>query len=445
MPPTEETDHSDRRRPLLTPDQIKPFLLHEDPEVREAAVEYFGDCWSRDTDILPMVLEARDRFGVQDNLRALSLGHRFALTEEALDAVLDHLARARDPDTIFHLNRVIAQAPADLLTAREAAIRETPHLDRGLIPRLQRRRDLAGWPGERLWEELRDFARRCDDKHHVGEIDHAHADDLIDALGHRDVPDGETICRLLKSLEPEEGWLEIFLVDLAGSRRLRETVPALVDKFHIDTDYLLECCEEALALIGDPEASRLIRSALPGADFHFKLYAASVLGKIKHPESEEAILALLEAEEEPTIRTSLCRGLCRLFSERGVEAVRREIARGYDTWYTSLEEALLPVAKVLGIELPEAGRWEEERVRKRRMQAQQCAEMAELGRRYEALKARGIDPLARLQGAMGESPTEPEPSVSAPIRRSERRVGRNDPCPCGSGKKFKKCCGRSSG
>jgi hypothetical protein len=27
-------------------------------------------------------------------------------------------------------------------------------------------------------------------------------------------------------------------------------------------------------------------------------------------------------------------------------------------------------------------------------------------------------------------------------RRVEPRVGRNDPCPCGSGKKFKKCCGR---
>ncbi|RLS50942.1 MAG: hypothetical protein DWH87_01250, partial [Planctomycetota bacterium] len=24
------------------------------------------------------------------------------------------------------------------------------------------------------------------------------------------------------------------------------------------------------------------------------------------------------------------------------------------------------------------------------------------------------------------------------------KVGRNDPCPCGSGKKFKNCCGRSS-
>lgn len=29
---------------------------------------------------------------------------------------------------------------------------------------------------------------------------------------------------------------------------------------------------------------------------------------------------------------------------------------------------------------------------------------------------------------------------STPVRRSEPSVGRNDPCPCGSGKKFKKCC-----
>lgn len=28
------------------------------------------------------------------------------------------------------------------------------------------------------------------------------------------------------------------------------------------------------------------------------------------------------------------------------------------------------------------------------------------------------------------------------IRKPVAAVGRNDPCPCGSGKKFKKCCGR---
>ena len=28
-----------------------------------------------------------------------------------------------------------------------------------------------------------------------------------------------------------------------------------------------------------------------------------------------------------------------------------------------------------------------------------------------------------------------------PVVRTEEKVGRNDPCPCGSGKKYKKCCG----
>jgi SEC-C motif-containing protein len=28
-----------------------------------------------------------------------------------------------------------------------------------------------------------------------------------------------------------------------------------------------------------------------------------------------------------------------------------------------------------------------------------------------------------------------------PVKRLEPKVGRNDPCSCGSGKKFKKCCG----
>ena len=30
--------------------------------------------------------------------------------------------------------------------------------------------------------------------------------------------------------------------------------------------------------------------------------------------------------------------------------------------------------------------------------------------------------------------------IREPILRSEPKVGRNDPCPCGSGKKMKKCC-----
>jgi len=31
---------------------------------------------------------------------------------------------------------------------------------------------------------------------------------------------------------------------------------------------------------------------------------------------------------------------------------------------------------------------------------------------------------------------------SQPIEKP-KKIGRNDPCPCGSGKKYKKCCGKN--
>lgn len=34
-------------------------------------------------------------------------------------------------------------------------------------------------------------------------------------------------------------------------------------------------------------------------------------------------------------------------------------------------------------------------------------------------------------------------SVQQPYVRTSAKIGRNDPCPCGSGKKYKKCCGRN--
>ena len=47
----------------------------------------------------------------------------------------------------------------------------------------------------------------------------------------------------------------------------------------------------------------------------------------------------------------------------------------------------------------------------------------------------------------GEFPEEgeiPEREVKQqPYRREHPKIGRNDPCPCGSGKKYKNCCGRN--
>ena len=43
---------------------------------------------------------------------------------------------------------------------------------------------------------------------------------------------------------------------------------------------------------------------------------------------------------------------------------------------------------------------------------------------------------------VGESgPREKKPTKSKPATRTGSKIGPNDLCPCGSGKKYKKCCG----
>ena len=44
-----------------------------------------------------------------------------------------------------------------------------------------------------------------------------------------------------------------------------------------------------------------------------------------------------------------------------------------------------------------------------------------------------------LRGAYEERTTD----TPKPIRNPSARIGRNEPCPCGSGRKFKNCCMQS--
>lgn len=64
------------------------------------------------------------------------------------------------------------------------------------------------------------------------------------------------------------------------------------------------------------------------------------------------------------------------------------------------------------------------------------AKPAEELRRKEVAKQKSAE-----LAAVGGERAKPRPVV----RRASERVGRNDPCPCGSGKKYKQCCGKPGG
>ena len=96
----------------------------------------------------------------------------------------------------------------------------------------------------------------------------------------------------------------------------------------------------------------------------------------------------------------------------------------------------------------EVDREEEER-RERLMRALQ-AQHAEMGSLLTAEAAEGDAPAGdEAQRAVGVRPAAPglpplPPESQGTFVRSERKVGRNEPCPCGSGKKFKHCHGALS-
>ena len=76
----------------------------------------------------------------------------------------------------------------------------------------------------------------------------------------------------------------------------------------------------------------------------------------------------------------------------------------------------------------------EEIERRRKEELEQ--EMARAKLRHDQASVTGQGDGERDGGQQGQSAT-PETFV-----RQERKVGRNEPCPCGSGKKYKQCCGK---
>ena len=51
------------------------------------------------------------------------------------------------------------------------------------------------------------------------------------------------------------------------------------------------------------------------------------------------------------------------------------------------------------------------------------------------------DKVERKRVAQVINPNKKEENM--PVVNKGKKIGRNDPCPCGSGKKYKKCCGKN--
>jgi hypothetical protein len=417
---------------LAPASQIKPFLTHDDAWVRTAVAEYFE--WSEsDPDIGGLLVEAVRTHGVAANALPLRLLETARFSDAHLDELLELAAKASETEAEF-LNPALVSAPAAWVAAHAEALLKLPHLADGLRARVETKSSFADWTPERHWAHLVDLSREHSDSY-VGDFDLGAANDHVRALVDAPAPASEALAKQLEDEAIEGTWLEIFIVDLLGYRRYKPAVATLVRLVDPDCgDYLPGRAAEAIARIGAVEAVPLLRKRLADADPEQceDLFVIETLEGLKHPESAQALSSFLNRERDDMLpRTYALVARCRLFEREGVIAAIQAARRGeYDDEYEDLRAFVLPYAEILGLELREREKWTDLR---RRLDE-------------EAAKApppsddEALDDAEDLGDDEDGDYDDAPPERVETFVRAEPKVGRNDPCPCGSGKKFKKCC-----
>jgi hypothetical protein len=310
---------------------------------------------------------------------------------------------------------------------------------------------MLSWDAAMCWRALDDFCERGKDKRYTNEVDLGHARRIVEALARHGEECQEKVRAVLEARIEGDGetlmaWMEPLVARLAGQAHLDSMIPLLVSKLREDSgDLLNEECSESLARIGTPEVLHAIAGIFPGADDHFRIYAIKPLEAIHSDLAVETCLHLLGPEKDERVQMQLAYAVLAHFAEEGIEIARRLLmGRVLDFDSRDLWDALLKNCTITGARFPEYDEW---LARDRRDQEEHWKRVKELEGDPAGLIRYALEKLAGKKAADSGSPRRnpdfsPSPRPLPPALRSKRKVGRNERCPCGSGKKFKHCCGR---
>jgi hypothetical protein len=434
-------------------EKIKDAILHPDPEIRDRATSYFARAYSDDASIMTQVIKSVETYGRQDAYRLIGLARDLRQTDESIAWVIGELnggSSDRFESYPYNLSMVLAEADPTLLLPREAAILEARHLQPDLRPALTERLGMLSWDEATCWRELEAFCEAAVGQSSTGEVNLDHARRIVEALArHGRECEGKVFDLLGPEVAADDRspmlWMEPLVVRLAGLIRLEAAISPIVAKLLADGgDILNEECAEALTRIGTPAVLHALAGAYPGAGDHFRLYATGPPGNIHSDLAVETCMHLLRQEPDEPLRRQLAQALLTQFASEGIEAARRLlVGRELDFEGRGLRDYLLETCTLTGERFPEYDEWlaasrAEKEAHRKRVEELRGDPTRLLMYAVEKLTGRKA---ADVPGA--ESRRPPIAPLAQPRRpEGRRKVGRNEPCPCGSGKKFKMCCGR---
>lgn len=416
----------------LTEHQIKQGILHSDQMVRDVAVRYFSESFSEDPTIMSLAIQAIETHGWEDAFRFSHTLGDLIQTEETLVWLIDQLNRAGRPtdnkakDHCYRLSSMIAEADIPLLMKHEQDILGLEGLFDEYREVIADRLQLTTVDTYMLWQQLEHFCEDAKDKQYSSDVNLTHAFRLGEAIA-RDVDSSERVLdilsRKLESNDNPMGWMQCVVVRIAADMRLAAALPLLVARLADDGgDIMNEECARGFIKVGGDQTVMTIASVFPSSPWHFKLYASSSLEHIHCDSVIATALELRQQEKDAKIRENLTAAMLCNFSSEGIEPARELSLRGIN----ELRRLLVGVAILMGVSFPELDRWRKEEKEHDELVKRQMEEFAVQDDTFK---------LPAIQNVVDPMPVKPIVG--------KEKVGRNDPCPCKSGKKYKKCCGRN--
>ena len=452
---------------MLLPEQVLPFLNHADEDVRRLAAQYFeflGEKSPSQTEV--ELWRAIDAVGFQKssfgNPACVPLFHALADVQQTDDSVtraLDLLKKAGSNEEfrscVFEYLQTI---PIELLIPhRDLILNAVDDPSRGV---LEDRLRLNALSGEQLWQEFLDLGIQTETVTDSGKVDGDTAQRLVRALcAHPQL----ACARAMEVLSDSENryWLETWCIDLLGRLRENSAIDLMLNAIITDEgDFMNSSATFALGRMDPEQVVPKLEAGygeLESEDTFTRQRIPETLGKIQHPLAEAALLRLLARESDEGVITATCIGLIDICTTDGLEAIRQVVIdQRYDTSLADVMSELMTLAKLTDYHPPEMQEWiadladpVKNREKRRKFLATMGITLEQSDTIQEYFKDKSPEEIRTVieQAMAAPGPDEEEePYVPLqpikPIRRDAPKIGRNDPCPCGSGKKFKKCCGQ---
>jgi len=435
----------------LSVEKIKQALLHPNPSVREEVLSYFAKSHSADPTLMPLAIQSIEQYGLEafpvlSAAKIIQILGGLVQTDETVAWLIQNIERlstasdGRDANFRASLSNALRRADADLLRRYESAIQAIQALDddsRGVIAD---RIAVSSLTPDVLWRELIDFCDAEHDPERLSDRESERIGSVVQALGRFPEQVADRVLTILSEADGSNEWLEGLVIALAGELRLEAAIPFLVDRFDGCGEWLCEQAHEALAKIGTDAVVQEIADRFLESEWYFRLAAASTLENIHTDLVVPTCLDLFEQEQDAELQFHLLQSMLMNFSPEAVEPARQYILKSEKSPdVLEVRSVLLIACQVMERTFPEYKQWLADSQHDAEFRKQWYADHPPSKIGETDFYDEEEDDLAELAlDEDREESLEDEPSLTI-VRRSEH-VGRNDPCPCGSDKKFKKCC-----